>query len=242
MNAAPSPPPSPSLVQAAQVRVHAACLQLVADGLIVGSAGNISELVAPGWFVVSPAGRLYESLTPEDYPLVSVADGAVDAMLRPTSELALHRDVYAAAFENVAAIVHTHSRYAAAFAVARIDLPFVCNENIGPASERVLVTPYAAPGTTDLGAHAVATFQRQPGGRAVLLANHGVVAVGASVEQAYTVAAQVEWIAEVTHHASQLRPELPGVVVLPSDVQEIMARNYNFLIAREGDAKPEHRR
>jgi ribulose-5-phosphate 4-epimerase/fuculose-1-phosphate aldolase len=66
----------------------------------------------------------------------------------------------------------------------------------------------------------------------VLLANHGVVAMGVSVEMAYTIAAQVEWIAEVTHHASLLQPELSGVVVIPDDQQDLIAKNYGFTIAR----------
>lgn len=227
------PAPSPSTVTAARQRVHEACLRLVADRLVVGSAGNISERLGRGWMVVSPGGRLYENLEPTQYPLVDIETGEVHSGLAPTSELALHQAIYRALPDTVA-VVHTHSKFAAAFAVARVDLPFVCNENIGPASEAILVTdPYAAPGTETLGAQAVATFQRQPGSRAVLLANHGVVALGDSVRQAYTVAEQVEWIAEVTHHASTLRHDLPGVVAIPSDQQDLIGRNYGFRVARQ---------
>ena len=174
--------------------------------------------------VVSPGGRLYEDMEPTQYPLVEIATGAVRSGLAATSELSLHQAIYQALPDTVS-VVHTHSKYAAAFAVARVDLPFVCNENIGPGSEFVLVTdPYAAPGTTALGAQAVATFARQPGSRAVLLANHGVVAIGDSVAQAYTIAEQVEWIAEVTHHASTLRHDLRGVVTIPSDQQDLIGR------------------
>ena len=64
---------------------------------------------------------------------------------------------------TVGAVVHTHSRYAAAFAVARLDLPFICNESIATRAEQVLVTEYAPPGSTDLGEQALRTFARQPG-------------------------------------------------------------------------------
>lgn len=182
--------------------------------------------------VVSPGGRHYEDLDSIDYPLVDIETGAIHSGLAPTSELSLHQAIYRALPDTVA-IVHTHSKYAAAFAVARVDLPFVCNENIGPASESILVTdPYAAPGTSSLGLQAVATFQRQPGSRAVLLANHGVVAIGDSVRQAYTVAEQVEWIAEVTHHATTLNGDLRGVVTITSDQQDLIGRNYGFRVAR----------
>jgi L-fuculose-phosphate aldolase len=179
--------------------------------------------------VVSPGGVAYHDLTAAEYPVVSITTGEAKGPRKPTSELWLHRNLYEA-FPEVSAIVHTHSKYAAAFAVARIDLPFICNENIGPRSEFILVTDYGAPGTESLGRNAVSTFHRQPGSRAVLLANHGVVAIGDDVDSAYTVAAQVEWIAEVTHHAAALQPELPGVVVLTDDQQNLIAKNYGFTV------------
>jgi L-fuculose-phosphate aldolase len=224
--------PSPEQTKAAQTRVHNACLRMVSDRLVVGSAGNISELVTPGWFVVSPGGHLYEDLQPADYPLVNLDTGRWQGDLAPTSEIAVHSGIYTH-LPDANAVVHTHSKYAAAFAVALVDLPFVCNENIGPGSEQILVTQYAAPGTENLGLNAVRTFKRQPGSRAILLANHGVVAIGETVRKAYTVAAQVEWIAEVTHHAATLRPDLESVVVIPKDQQDLIGQNYGFTIARE---------
>ena len=71
----------------------------------------------------------------------------------------------------------------------------------------MLVTrPYAPPASSDLGRVTAAAFGRQPGSRAVLLANHGVVAVGASVDAAVLVAEQVEWTAEVYLLAARLGP------------------------------------
>ncbi len=225
--------PSASVLAASRRRVHQACVRLVEDRLVVGSAGNISERVGDQWMVVSPGGRPYTDLEPDQYPLVHLETGAVQSGLSPTSEIELHRGIYRF-LADAAAVVHTHSRYAAAFAVARVDLRFICNENIGPGSERILVTdPYAAPGTVDLGIQAVSTFARQPGSRAVLLANHGVVAIGDSIAMAYIVAQQVEWIAEVTHHAATINPALPGVVVIPSDQQDLIGINYGFSVARQ---------
>jgi L-fuculose-phosphate aldolase len=218
-------------VRFAQAAVQAACLKMVTDRLIVGSAGNVSARIDAHSMVVSAGGVLYEHLSTGDHPVVSLTDGTWQGDRAPTSEIALHlrlmRD-----YPDINAIVHTHSKFACAFSIARVDLPFVCNENIGPKSERVLVTSYEAPGTVDLGEQAAATFARQPGSRAILLANHGVVAVGDSVEQAYTIAAQVEWIAEVTHHAATLDPNLTNVVVLPHDAQNLIGRNYGFSVAR----------
>ncbi len=229
-------------IAAAQAEVHATCLRMVNDKLVVGSAGNVSVRLDADRLVVSAGGMLYEHLTASDHPVVNLADGSFEGPRKPTSEMALHlrlmRDHPA-----VQAIVHTHSRHAAAFAIARVDLPFVCNENIGPSSEFIYVTDYAAPGTIDLGEQAATTFARQPGSKAVLLANHGVVALGDSAEAAYVIAAQVEWIAEVTYLASTLDPKLTNVAVLPLDQQNLIASNYQFTIARPGSAaKPNEKK
>ena len=210
--------------------VHGACLRMVADGLVIGSAGNISVRVDEHRFVVTAAGVPYDRLTAADHPVVDGRTGGWDGPRRPTSEIALHVEVLGA-MPDVGAVVHTHSRYAAAFAVARLDLPFICNESMATHAERVLVTAYAPPGSTDLGAQALATFRRQPGSRAVLLANHGVVAIGPTLADAELVARSVEWTAEICHLARTLVAAGTGEHVLDRAVQDAIARNYGVTIA-----------
>ena len=219
-------------VEDARQLVHAACLQMVADGLVIGSAGNISVRVDEDRFVVTAAGVPYGSLTADQHPVVDQRTGEWDGPLRPTSEIALHLGVMRS-MPAVGAVVHTHSRHAAAFAVARLDLPFICNESMASRAERVLVTEYAPPGSADLGDQALATFARQPGSRAVLLANHGVVAVGATLDDAALVARAVEWTAEICHLARTLVAAGAGETVLDRDVRAAMARNYGVTIAEE---------
>ncbi len=215
-------------VDRARAQVHETCLWLVAQGLVVGSAGYVIVRVGPHHAVVSAGGVLYELLTADDHPLVDLRDGAWTGPRAPTSELHLHRDVLLA-MPEVAAIVHTHSRAAAAFAVAGRDLPFVCNENMGPAAERVLVTDYALPSSDDLGRHALATLRRQPGSRACLLANHGVVAVGAGAVEARVIAAQVEWIADIVWRAEGLG----GARILPRATAAAVCAAYRVPFAVE---------
>ena len=219
-------------VSSARRRVHDACLRMVSDGLVVASSGNISVRTSLTSFVVTAGGVPYNLLQPGNHPEVSTVDGSFTGTHRPTSELELHLALYRS-LPEVGAIVHTHSRYAAAFSVAGVDLPFICNENIAMHAEKVLVTDYSAPGTRDLGEEALRTFARQPGSRAVLLANHGVVAIAEDLETAYNVAAQVEWVAHVLHLAANIPVDLGPVVVLSSDVQDLIGRNYDVTIARE---------
>ncbi len=218
-------------VASAREAVHAACLQMVADDLVVGSAGNISVRVGEDRFVVTAAGVPYHRLRAEDHPVVEIATGAWEGPRRPTSELALHLGLMGA-LGDVQAVVHTHSRYAAAFAVARLDLPFICNESLATRAEQVLVTDYAPPGSKDLGAQALATLTAQPGSRAVLLANHGVVAVGPSLDDAYLVAQSVEWTAHICYLARTLAAAGAGEHVLDAEIQDAIARNYGVQIAR----------
>jgi L-fuculose-phosphate aldolase len=203
---------------------------MVADGLVIGSSGNISVRVDEHRFVVSAAGVPYDELTAADHPIVDTRTGEWEGPLRPTSEIALHRGVLAA-MPDVGAVVHTHSRYAAAFSVARLDLPFICNESIATRAERVRVTEYAPPGSADLGQQALTTFRAQPGSRAVLLANHGVVAIAPTVGEAYIVAQSVEWTAEICHLARTLVAAGAGEHVLDRQVREAIARNYGVSIA-----------
>jgi L-fuculose-phosphate aldolase len=198
---------------------------MVAERLVTGSAGNVSVRFGDR-MVVTAAGVPYEFLEPGDHPVVTLADGRAEGALKPTSEMPLHLGIMRE-MENVSAIVHTHSRYAAAFAVARQDVPFVCNENFGVRGDRILVTkPYAAPGSTELADAAIQAFARQPGSRAVLLANHGVVAIGDTVEDACLLAAQVEWAAEIAY----LARTLGGETALSADEQAWYGRNYGIAL------------
>ena len=220
-------------VPAARAAVHAACLRMVADGLVIGSAGNISVRVDDHRFVASAGGVRYDALGPDDHPVVDGRDGSWTGPRAPTSEIALHTGLIGAR-PDVGAVVHTHSRHAAAFAVARLELPFICNESIATRAERVLVTSYAPPGTPDLAENVLGTLAAQPGSRAVLLANHGVVAIGPDLDAAYVVAQSVEWTAEICHLARTLIAAGAAEHVLDREVQEAIARTYGVTIARRG--------
>jgi ribulose-5-phosphate 4-epimerase/fuculose-1-phosphate aldolase len=206
---------------------------MVADGLVIGSAGNVSVRVDDHRFVVSAGGVRYDLLEPADHPVVDVRDGTWQGPRAPTSELALHTGVMASR-PDVGAIVHTHSRHAAAFAVARLDLPFICNESIATCADQVLVTEYAPPGTVELADQVLRTLAEQPGSRAALLANHGVVAIGPDLDGAYLVAESVEWTAEICHLARTLLAAGAGEHVLDRGVQEAIRRTYGVPIARRG--------
>ncbi len=169
--------------------IVAASCALDGAGLMPNKSGNVSARV-PGGFVITPSGVPYREIEPGQ--LVEIGDDGKVAQgsLRPSSEWRMHAAIYAARPE-VAAVVHTHSPRATALSCAGHGIP-PFHYMIALAGGAIRCMPYATFGTQELAASAVAGLA---GRRAVLLANHGVVAVGASLRAAQAVAIEVENLA-----------------------------------------------
>jgi L-fuculose-phosphate aldolase len=184
-------------LRAGEVRaaVATAALRLLEGGLVRGTSGNVSAL-AGDLVAVTPTGVDYRALRPADVAVVDRDGGQVDGELAPSSELPLHLAVYRAR-ADVGAVVHTHSTFATTFAVLGEELPAV-HYLLAFAGRRVRVAPYATYGT---GALADACAAALGGDGAVLLANHGVVAVGPDLDRALLVADAVEQVAELCWRA-----------------------------------------
>lgn len=160
-------------------------------GLMPNKSGNVSCRV-PGGFVITPSALPYADLQPAllaglplPAPAAIPAGGA-----RPSSEWRLHAALYAARPE-VGAVVHTHSPRATALAAAGRGIP-PFHYMIALAGGAIRCMPYATFGSEALAQAALAGLWRR---RAVLLANHGVVAVGATPARAQAVAVEVENLA-----------------------------------------------
>jgi L-fuculose-phosphate aldolase len=162
----------------------------VAEGLVVGTSGNVSaragELV-----VVTPTGVPYDRLRPQDVVAVDLDGRQVRGELRPTSELPLHLAVYRGTAAR--AIVHTHAPHATAVSTLVDRLPpihYMTAALGGP----VRVAPYALYGSPELAAAALHALR---GRTACLLANHGTLAHGSTPGRAYERTAQLEWMCRV---------------------------------------------
>lgn len=214
-------PHIPDALEVLAADVASAARRLVPEGLAVGTAGNIAARdTASGLIAVTPAARPYATMDATDIAIVDPDGKLVRGAFRPTSELPLHLALFARE-ARLGAVVHTHSPYGTAFSVAHHPIPLVCNEGLWVGAPRVEVTEFAQPGTETIGRAAVALLRRVPGARAFLLANHGVVALGATVAAAYDLAAQVEWEARVYHLALQLgEPH----VLTKAQMDEMVAR------------------
>ncbi|WP_347487852.1 class II aldolase/adducin family protein [Desulfoscipio sp. XC116] len=183
--------------------------RMACAGLVMGAWGNISARV-PGenLFVITPSGIPYDMMGKIDLVVVDGEGRAVEGERKPSSELKLHLAIYGAR-AHAGAIVHTHSIYASAMAVAGKALPPILEDQVQLVGGAVPVTRYARAGTADL---AVAAVDALGQSNAVLLANHGLVGLGRTVEEAFTVcqvvekAAQVYILAELIGQAAVIPP------------------------------------
>jgi L-fuculose-phosphate aldolase len=180
--------------------------RLRSDGLVVGTAGNLSSR-AGDLVAITPSGVDYESLTPESICVVGLDGSPVDARSEPSRELPMHLSAYRAA--DTGAVVHTHSPYATALAAVADELPAI-HYLIADLGGPVRVAPYATPGGDELAAGIIRALAGRSG---ALLRNHGAITVGESLEQAYSRAVTLEWLA-----ALYVRARLLGEPsVLPDD-------------------------
>jgi L-fuculose-phosphate aldolase len=170
--------------------VIAGCRELQQRGLAFGTSGNVSVRRDEQCFFVSPTGMPYDSLEPDDIPLMDV-DGRWFGRRRPSSEWRFHRDVFRARNE-VAAIVHTHSPKATSLACTGRGIPAFHYMVAIAGGPDIRCAPYHTFGTQDLSDAAVAALE---GRKACLLANHGVIAVGANLPAALALAGEVENLA-----------------------------------------------
>ncbi|MFF8440413.1 class II aldolase/adducin family protein [Streptomyces californicus] len=176
-----------------------------ADGLVVGTSGNVSARVGE-LVLVTPSGVPYDRLGPEDAVGVDLAGRQVLGALKPTSELPLHLAVYRST--RAAAVVHTHAVHATAVSTLVTEVPVVHYAAAllgGP----VRTAAYARYGTPELAEAMLEALRDRTG---CLLANHGTVTYGDTLDQAYERTAQLEWLCRLWLTASSVPGRTPALL------------------------------
>jgi L-fuculose-phosphate aldolase len=168
----------------------AACRELTRRGLTYGTSGNISIRRDERSFFISPTGAVYEELEATDIPLMDFT-GRWFGRRRPSSEWRFHRDILGVR-PDVGAIVHTHSRYATALACTGRGIPAFHYMVAVTGGSEIRCAPYRTFGSQELSDVALEALGGQ---NACLLGNHGVIALGADVIAALTLAGEVENLA-----------------------------------------------
>jgi L-fuculose-phosphate aldolase len=189
--------------------------QTVSQGLNKGSSGNVSVRLHDG-FLVTPSGLPNDALQPGQLVIVDM-DGQATGNLKPSSEWRIHRDIYRARSE-VHAIVHAHSPHAVSLSCLRQDIPPFHYMVAAAGGRDIRCADYATFGTQALSDAVLAALQDR---RACLMANHGLVAVGASLSAALSLAVEVEELC-----AQYWRARLMGKPVLLSNAEmdEVLER------------------
>ena len=180
-------------------------LALVDIKLIRLSAGNVSVRLPDGNMAITPSSILYSRMVPEDIVIADMEGNLIDGTKKPSSEKALHSDIYKAR-PDVNAVVHTHSVYSIAFSTVGLELPLVCVELVAVGGPIPFID-YYCPGTPEVGKAAADVFASRPGLKALLMKNHGMVAVGKNLDDAYQNAYKTEIGAEIYHLALQTGKE-----------------------------------
>lgn len=204
-------------IQEAWDGVVATARRTAADGLVVGTSGNVSARVGDT-ILVTPSGVPYDRLGPDDAVGVGLDGRQTLGTMAPTSELPLHLAVYRNT--GAAAVVHTHAVHATAVSTLVPEVPSVHYAAAllgGP----VRVAAYARYGTEALAGNMLAALAGRTG---CLLANHGTVTYGAGLDQAYERTAQLEWLCRLWLAASSVPGRTPDLLT-PSqldDVQEAL--------------------
>lgn len=188
----------------ARERVVLFARRLLAERLVAFTAGNVSMRIAgqPDRVAVTPASTPYDTLRPEDVVIVGLDGRVVDGALKPTSELPLHTLAYLAR-PDVGGVVHTHSPAAMAAAAMGLTIPPILHGLVSACGGAVVTAPYARGGTAEV---AELTAEALRDRSACLLRNHGVLAIGPTVDHAYNAAAVVEGVADAYLRALAFGP------------------------------------
>lgn len=210
--------------------VAGACRRLGAEGLLIGTAGNVSVRMDDR-VAITATGAVLADLTPDQVTVVDLDGKIVSGSLRPTSELDLHLGVYHR--YGTGAVVHTHAPMATALSLVLDELPCIHYQllTLGGA---VCVAPYATFGTPEL---AASVLDALDGRGAALMANHGALTHAPTLDKAVEHALLLEWACGVYQHAAALGP--PRVLDEQQQlavIEAAIARNYGTTQpAREGN-------
>ncbi len=169
-----------------------------ASGLNQGTSGNLGVRVEGG-LLITPSGMDYGALVPEDLVFLRF-DGSPEGRRVPSTEWRFHRDILEARPE-VNAVLHAHSMFCTTLACLHRPIPAFHYMVAKAGGSSIRCAPYATFGTEALSRHAVAALE---GRKACLLANHGMIAVGASLAAAYALAVEVETLAAMYWRALQI--------------------------------------
>lgn len=168
--------------------------ELIESGLIARTWGNISCRINDTQFVITPSGRAYETLTPEEIVLVNIEDLEYEGEIKPSSEKGIHAACYKLRPE-VNFVIHTHQVNASIISALGNDINNIEGENATAIGTNVPIAAYGLPGTKKLRKGVIDAITRSDS-KAAIMAHHGAVCMGVDYDDAFNVANKLEAVCE----------------------------------------------
>ncbi len=187
-------------------------------GLMAGTSGNASFYDGDEKkMIISPSSVEYELMTIDDMVVMRLDGEVIEGHREPSSEWKMHAQVYIER-NDISAVIHTHSPYATGFAVCNEEIPVILIEMVPFLGGDVKVAKFGMPGSTDLGSKALQVLGKR---KSCLLANHGTLSVGETLQKAYMSAIYLEDAAKIYN----LAKNSGEVKIIPDEIIEAMRNN-----------------
>lgn len=206
-----------------KIEVLEAAQQMCQEGFVVGTSGNVSlrftdprgqEAVA-----ITPSGCHYDTMKTNDIVIVDLEGQRLEGELTPSIETTLHTRIYKVR-NKVNAVIHTHPVYGSIIAVAGLEIPAILDDQVTQIGGEIRVAPYAISGSPEMAANVIASLGPR---NAVLMANHGAIAVGRNMREAFTMCKLAEKTARIFISALALGK----VNLLPAEAAEVEKAYFN---------------
>ena len=168
--------------------------ELLKAGLIVRTWGNISCRISDTQFVITPSGKAYDTLTPDDIVLVNIADLSYDGDVKPSSEKGIHASCYELR-PDINFVIHTHQKNASVVSTLGLDINNITGEEAEIIGTDVPCATYGLPGQPKLREGVINALKRSTS-KAAIMKHHGAVCLGTDYEDAFAVANALENVCE----------------------------------------------
>ena len=178
--------------------------ELIEKGLIARTWGNVSARISDTQFAITPSGRAYEDLTPDEIVIVNIEDCSYEGDIKPSSE----KGVHAAAYRHhptVDFVIHTHQKAATIVSITGMDIKNVYDEFRPVLGELVPTADYAMSTTESLRKKVEACIVDNPSVRAIMLMHHGALVMGDNYDHAFSLAETLEACCEKVLKDNYLR-------------------------------------
>lgn len=194
--------------------------KLITHNLTKGTGGNLSIYDRKnGMVAITPSGIDFFEIKPEDIVVVDINGNILDGDKKPSSELAMHMIFYKNR-EDINSVIHAHTTYTTVLGCLRWELP-PTHYMIAVAGNNVRCADYATFGTKELAENA---YEGMKDRKAVILANHGILAGTTDLANAFNIIEEIEYCSEVYYRAKSIGDP----VILDDDEMKLMEKKFKL--------------